>query len=55
MASNEINTGDRLTWRQAILLVVAMVAFVFISRAVYDFFHVNAHLRPVERHSPGSN
>jgi hypothetical protein len=45
----EGNTGDRLTWRQAIILLVAMVAFVFISRAVYDFFHANAHLRPIER------
>jgi hypothetical protein len=45
----EGNTGDRLTWRQAIILLIAMVAFVFISRAVYDFFHANAHLRPIER------
>jgi len=55
MGSNEVNTGDRLTWRQAILLAVAMIAFVFISRAVYDFFHANVHLRPIERHSLGSN
>jgi small neutral amino acid transporter SnatA (MarC family) len=55
MKSTEENTGDRLTWRQAIILLVAMVAFVFISRAVYDFFHVNAHLRPIERHGLGSN
>lgn len=54
MAPNDINTGDRLTWRQAIILVIAMVAFIFISRAVYDFFHANVHLRPVESHSPGA-
>jgi len=50
MASTEENTGDRLTWRQAIILLVAMVAFVFISRAVYDYFSASAHLRPIERH-----
>jgi hypothetical protein len=55
MVGKEENTGDRLTWRQAIILAITMVAFVFISRAVYDFFHANVHLRPVERHSPGSN
>ena len=49
------NTGDRLTWRQAIILLVTMVAFVFISRAVYDFFQANAHLRPIERSSLGAN
>lgn len=55
MAKADENTGDRLTWRQAIILAVAMVAFVFISRAVYDFFHANVHLRPIERHGPGAN
>jgi len=49
------NTGDRLTWRQAIILLVTMVAVVFISSAVYDFFQANAHLRPIERSSLGSN
>jgi hypothetical protein len=53
--SIEGNTGDRLTWRQAIILLVMMAAFVFISRAVYDYFHENAHLRPIERHNIGSN
>jgi hypothetical protein len=41
--------------RQAIILLVTMVAFVFISRAVYDYFHENAHLRPIPRQSLGSN
>jgi len=53
--STEGNTGDRLTLRQAIILLVTMVAFVFISRAVYDYFHENAHLRPIQRQSLGSN
>ena len=53
--STKENTGDRLTWRQAIILLITMVAFVFISRAVYDFFQANTHLRPIERSSPGSN
>ncbi len=53
--STKENTGDRLTLRQAIILLVTMVAFVFISRAVYDYFHENAHLRPIPRQSLGSN
>jgi hypothetical protein len=55
MVSTKENTGDRLTLRQAVILLVAMAAFVFISRAVYDFFQANAHLRPIERHNLGSN
>ena len=55
MAKAEENTGDRLTWRQAIILAIAVVAFVFISRAIYDYLHANAHLRPIERHDLGSN
>lgn len=53
MAKADENTGDRLTWRQAILLLVAAVAFIFISRAVYDYFDATAHLRPIETHAPG--
>src|SRR6185312_10159504 len=53
MAKADENTGDRLTWRQAILLLVAAVAFIFISRAVYDYFDANAHLRPIETHAAG--
>jgi hypothetical protein len=53
--SREENTGDRLTWRQALLLLILVPAFIFLSRAIYDYFHVNAHLRPIERHALGSN
>ncbi len=53
--SKEENTGDRLTWRQALLLLILVPAFIFLSRAIYDYFHTNAHLRPIERHELGSN
>ena len=53
--SKKENTGDRLTWRQALILLILVPAFIFLSRAIYDYFHANAHLRPIERHQLGSN
>jgi hypothetical protein len=53
--NKEENTGDRLTWRQALILLILVPVFIFLSRAIYDYFHANAHLRPIERHAPGSN
>ena len=55
MAKADENTGDRLTWRQALILLILVPAFIFLSRAIYDYFHANAHLRPVERHELRSN